>query len=1308
MLSLNATQQSLIAASSKRLTWLFTVTTLTPTTYRWSTKAVSFGGNAYSFKVIPSSFPGITLNRAMSELGIQAPSTLSFDIPNSGSTLAASDFIGATVQVDLVLSDWTNEAICATWKFRVISCTARYQRLSFVCEDFIQQYLRGDYPKTALVKELAPSTDASPDDNLCVSLPFGEAYVPLRSVYISADSQRFYVLGPQGVTYTVSLVHSPRDWPGKSEWSSAGFTLNQYDKTLSGVGYRVLEPIIADSDSDGTADAMGLWKQGDKFLDMPAQFTRSDTSALTGPAAVLEYILEDFGVPSANIDTGAGSTFAAAATTYASWGLTWNGALFTRESRQRILARLLAMCHSTLVITDKVELHVLSAASVDTVLKADVVRSTITGQGRESTGEGTFRRQGATSKTVNDSGYGAFQEADTPQDTLLKFIVAADSTTASPASGVLELPWIQDSQIAQKLAILHYQRSLLRKENLSFEAKLSLLALQPDDVTTISDAAYGGTYDALIESITIHREGKLSLSCVTFTSDLDDWGDLSPSAITYADDASTYTYTTVVSGPDDAPTTGNQGNLLQGRVRLVSGDNSIVLDPATVRVQLFESTDERVRIGDLNGIAGHTSTVWGFAAAMDADNYISVTSAGLNIVGGSGGVSLSNSGLILTIPDTLTASSSVVFRVSGSATDYGLVGCYKGSGYIFLGQSVTGDATYHTTSVSMLSRAGAAGTAFAMMNATGAIGTGYAYGIEVKCTNTGYTELNIVSVAAATSTVNAMTIWSIRSTGTPAAGFGTTHKIQLETAPDNYETAYSLVVDLQNVSSGAEDGRLRFYYLDGGAEVNYSQVYDGLSSYFTSFLIKPGSNSTTAAQIQNAAGTAIVICDTTNSRFGINIAPSYTLDVSGTGRISTSLITAKLIGNSGLIIRPSSNSTSAVTVKNAAETSTVVTVDTTNLRVGFGTATSPDYPVHAQNTGSWAAMFDAITTSESAMSMYLSCLATNGRAHLFLQSAHASFSMSTNLTDAGTQLQLIADVNAANPVKHRFIECSSTAKGLSLDCVNNGAGSTAYNCMTWDVAGNIGIGVTSWGTAAARVLGFTNAGAAPSSSPANMAQMWCEDVSSSAELRVRDEGGTVSTISPHNFTLFQPAADEPLPWSHYSENAAIGKRVNVDMAGAIREVERLSGKKFIYIEDIPITEDWYAVQREALIEQYIKDHTVTQEVSAGDALTAGEMVEVDDTTQKPTGSEIVEYQLSADGTVEPVTRPIHPKKSVLQRQLKKDVRFNPATGRFILTTAPTRAHAEAALDAEKPEIKGPAWLLARLPKKQSENGRTTQ
>jgi hypothetical protein len=62
--------------------------------------------------------------------------------------------------------------------------------------------------------------------------------------------------------------------------------------------------------------------------------------------------------------------------------------------------------------------------------------------------------------------------------------------------------------------------------------------------------------------------------------------------------------------------------------------------------------------------------------------------------------------------------------------------------------------------------------------------------------------------------------------------------------------------------------------------------------------------------------------------------------------------------------------------------------------------------------------------------------------------------------------------------------------------------------MTLDTSGNVGIGVSSFGTSAASVIGIAN-GTAPSSSPANMGQLYVE----SGALKYRGSSGTVTTIA---------------------------------------------------------------------------------------------------------------------------------------------------------------------------------------------------
>lgn len=108
-----------------------------------------------------------------------------------------------------------------------------------------------------------------------------------------------------------------------------------------------------------------------------------------------------------------------------------------------------------------------------------------------------------------------------------------------------------------------------------------------------------------------------------------------------------------------------------------------------------------------------------------------------------------------------------------------------------------------------------------------------------------------------------------------------------------------------------------------------------------------------------------------------------------------------------------------------------------------------------------------------------------------------------------------------------------------------------------------------WGFGTPLIL---RVGTAPTSSPTDGIVMYAEGAS--AELKVRDEAGNITTLSPHNFTLIPDGPSEPLAWSYFSEEwsqddmgnpVKIGA-VNIDMMRLARTVERLTGEKHVFIE----------------------------------------------------------------------------------------------------------------------------------------------
>ena len=138
---------------------------------------------------------------------------------------------------------------------------------------------------------------------------------------------------------------------------------------------------------------------------------------------------------------------------------------------------------------------------------------------------------------------------------------------------------------------------------------------------------------------------------------------------------------------------------------------------------------------------------------------------------------------------------------------------------------------------------------------------------------------------------------------------------------------------------------------------------------------------------------------------------------------------------------------------------------------------------------------------------------------------------------------------------------------LSNSCfkLSTSTNSPTPHHWTMDASGNIGMGYTSFPIGAVGSLNITNGHPGATILPDGIS-LYAEDVNSSSELKVRDEAGNITTLSPHNFSL-SPKSD-PMAWSFYSENSIIGQRINIDMLKAIRLIEHMTGEKLVYREDM--------------------------------------------------------------------------------------------------------------------------------------------
>lgn len=179
------------------------------------------------------------------------------------------------------------------------------------------------------------------------------------------------------------------------------------------------------------------------------------------------------------------------------------------------------------------------------------------------------------------------------------------------------------------------------------------------------------------------------------------------------------------------------------------------------------------------------------------------------------------------------------------------------------------------------------------------------------------------------------------------------------------------------------------------------------------------------------------------------------------------------------------------------------------------------------------------------------------------------FQMATDVEiDSQSTSNVVLELKASDASSlAKFNETSGGAGTLEI---NNAAGTAqvvlaADGTNSYLLSGNFGIGTASSGTSAANVLVIAN-GTAPSTSVTGAIQLYAENVAASSELRVRDQAGNVTTLSPHNFTLIPEGASEPLAWSYYSQNDDVA--INVDMLKALRTLEGFSNTRLVYEKNL--------------------------------------------------------------------------------------------------------------------------------------------
>jgi len=218
----------------------------------------------------------------------------------------------------------------------------------------------------------------------------------------------------------------------------------------------------------------------------------------------------------------------------------------------------------------------------------------------------------------------------------------------------------------------------------------------------------------------------------------------------------------------------------------------------------------------------------------------------------------------------------------------------------------------------------------------------------------------------------------------------------------------------------------------------------------------------------------------------------------------------------------------ALAIQDGAGNATALAISTD--RVGIGT-TSPISKLHVRTGDEFNLTIDGSTVHESAR-----FTATTAGRSIGIMSAAATLSNYIGSLDTNHQL--------------RFFTTKQS----------DGSRNTH---MAITEGGNVGIGTTTFGTNASGVIGIGNA-TAPTSSPADMVQLYAKDDAGSSRLYVRNEAGTETVLSPHAADAPSSLYDRPpgVEEMHRSANYYLGTIVftNVDRRNALMQ-KQLNGEE---------------------------------------------------------------------------------------------------------------------------------------------------
>ena len=141
----------------------------------------------------------------------------------------------------------------------------------------------------------------------------------------------------------------------------------------------------------------------------------------------------------------------------------------------------------------------------------------------------------------------------------------------------------------------------------------------------------------------------------------------------------------------------------------------------------------------------------------------------------------------------------------------------------------------------------------------------------------------------------------------------------------------------------------------------------------------------------------------------------------------------------------------------------------------------------------------------------------------------------------------IDDAGTGNIIYRSGTQTFQNAAGSKTMAVFNAATSVDLNYNSSTRLQTSSTGITLEGAMAMGVV-------SDPSTVANYAHVYAKDDTASAEVYVRDEAGNVTKLSPHN---------KQGEWEYFSRNTKTGKTVRVNMEEMIKDIEKLTGKKYI-------------------------------------------------------------------------------------------------------------------------------------------------